>query len=107
MVVPRVYSFEQFGENHSFGFVEVVEDVRGFSALSLRDLGCEGSAGIGEFEEHCSSVVGVRSALDPSCGFEGIHDIRCGAGNDAQLFREKAQSDRFAYSGEHSQSATL
>lgn len=107
MVVPRVYSLEQFGENNPFCFVEVVEDVRGFSALSASDLGCEGSARIGEFEEHCSSVMGVGSALHPSRGFEGIHDISCGAGNDAQLLREKAQSDRFTYSGEHSQSATL
>jgi hypothetical protein len=107
VVVPRVYSLEQFGENSSFGFVEVVEDICGFSALRPGDLGREGGTGIGELEEHCSSVMGVGSALDPSRRFEGIHDIRGGAGNDAQLFREKAQSDRFAYSGEHSQSTTL
>ena len=107
MIVPRVYSLEQFGENDPFCVVEVVEDIRGFSPLSLCDLGCQGSAGIGELEEHCSSVMGVGSAFDPSRRFEGIHDIRGGAGNDAQLFREKAQSDRFAYSGEHSQSTTL
>lgn len=107
MVVLRVYSLEQFGENHSFWFVEVVEDVGGFSALSMGDFGGEGGAGIGEFEEYCSSVLGVGSSFDPPRGFERIHNVRCGAGNDAQLFGEKPQSDRFVYSGEHSQSTTL